>query len=158
MFEIILVHFLAYLKVSWCLVVENHYRSHLRQGLATSVLEGRCPAEFSSNPYQTHLKKLINVFKITKVTGRCDWLGLELNSTWHYERTEVAYPCLRTSLTIRPGKNIPSYPPPWRHCVPCIIRLSSVAVSYRLAHCLLNPESLISGVSLPLDSSCRRLQ
>ncbi len=30
------------------------------------VLEGRCPAEFSSNPNQTHLNKLINVFKITR--------------------------------------------------------------------------------------------
>ncbi len=38
----------------------------LDQGWATSVLEGRCPAEFSSNPNQTHLKQLINVFKITR--------------------------------------------------------------------------------------------
>ncbi len=38
----------------------------LQQGWATSVLEGRCPAEFSSNPNQTHMNKLINVFKITR--------------------------------------------------------------------------------------------
>ncbi len=37
----------------------------LDQGWATSVLEGHCLAEFSSNPNQTHLKKLISVFKIT---------------------------------------------------------------------------------------------
>ncbi len=33
-------------------------------------LESRCPAEFSSNPNQTHLNKLINVFRITRATGR----------------------------------------------------------------------------------------
>ncbi len=31
------------------------------QGSPSSVLEGRCPAEFSSNPNQTHLKQLIKV-------------------------------------------------------------------------------------------------
>ncbi len=50
-------------------------------GLATSVLEGRCPAEFSTNPNQTpNLKKLINVFKITRKLQAGVWLGLELNS------------------------------------------------------------------------------
>ncbi len=34
--------------------------------IGNSVLECRCPAEFSSNPNQTHLKKLINVFEITR--------------------------------------------------------------------------------------------
>jgi len=29
-------------------------------------LEGHCPAEFSSNPDQTHLSKLIKVFRITR--------------------------------------------------------------------------------------------
>ncbi len=33
----------------------------LDQGSPSSVLEGRCPAEFSSNPNQTHLKQLIKV-------------------------------------------------------------------------------------------------
>ncbi len=32
----------------------------LKQGWATSVLEGHCPAEFRSNPNQIHLDKLIN--------------------------------------------------------------------------------------------------
>jgi len=36
------------------------------QGFSNSVLEGRCPAEFSSNPDQTHLSKLIKVFRITR--------------------------------------------------------------------------------------------
>ncbi len=38
----------------------------MNQGWAISVLEGRCPAEFSSNPDQTHLNQLISVFKITR--------------------------------------------------------------------------------------------
>ncbi len=33
----------------------------IKQGSPSSVLEGRCPAEFSSNPNQTHLKQLIKV-------------------------------------------------------------------------------------------------
>ncbi len=33
----------------------------LRHGSPSSVLEGQCPAEFSSNPNQTHLKQLIKV-------------------------------------------------------------------------------------------------
>ncbi len=32
--------------------------------------EGRCPAEFSSIPNQTHLNKLIKVFRNTRATGR----------------------------------------------------------------------------------------
>ncbi len=37
---------------------------------ATSVLECRCPVEFSSNPNQKHLNKLIKVFRITRATSR----------------------------------------------------------------------------------------
>ncbi len=40
------------------------------QGQATSVLECRCPVEFSSNPNQTHLNKLIKISRITRATGR----------------------------------------------------------------------------------------
>ncbi len=36
----------------------------LQQGWGTLILEGRCPAEFSSNPNQTHLKQLIKVFRM----------------------------------------------------------------------------------------------
>lgn len=36
---------------------------HLEQGCTPSVLEGHCPAEFSSNPNQINLNKLINVFR-----------------------------------------------------------------------------------------------
>ncbi len=34
---------------------------NIKQGSPSSVLEGRCPAEFSSNPNQTHLKQPIKV-------------------------------------------------------------------------------------------------
>ncbi len=37
----------------------------LRQGFSTLVLEGHCPANFSSNPNQTHLNQLIKMFRIT---------------------------------------------------------------------------------------------
>ncbi len=37
-------------------------RSNYSQGCPNSVLEGRCPAEFSSNPNQTHLKQLIKLY------------------------------------------------------------------------------------------------
>ncbi len=36
-------------------------RGVLEQGGPNSVLEGRCHAEFSSSPNQTHLKQLIKV-------------------------------------------------------------------------------------------------
>ncbi len=48
------------------LIIQNITFFALEQGQATSVLEGQCPAEFSSNPNQAHMKKLINVFKITR--------------------------------------------------------------------------------------------
>ncbi len=55
-----IIMFTAFYMILWFICLG------LRQGLATSVLEGRCPVEFSSNPNQTHLKKLIDVFKITR--------------------------------------------------------------------------------------------
>ncbi len=42
------------------------------QGSPSSVLEGRCPAEFSSNPNQIHLKQLIKVLLgILETSSRC---------------------------------------------------------------------------------------
>jgi len=41
----------------------------LIQGWANSVLEGHCPAEFSSNSNQIHLNQLVIVFKLTRATG-----------------------------------------------------------------------------------------
>ncbi len=45
--------FKKYLKVTT--------KEHVMQGSSNLFLEGRCPAEFSSNPNQTHLKQLIKV-------------------------------------------------------------------------------------------------
>ncbi len=37
----------------------------IEQAFLTLVLEGHCPANFSSNPNQTHLNQLIKLFRIT---------------------------------------------------------------------------------------------
>ncbi len=51
------------------------------QGCPNSVLEGRCPAEFSSNPNQTHLKQLIKLLLGTlEASMQVCWGKLELNS------------------------------------------------------------------------------
>ncbi len=70
------------------------YYYNLKQGSSNLILEGRCPAEFSSNLPQ-HIcmevwsipsKSLISCF-------RCVWLGLELNSAGHRpSRTELGDP------------------------------------------------------------------
>jgi len=54
------------------------HRSH--QGSSNLSLEGQSAAEFSSNPNQTHLKKIINAFKIPRKLQAGVRLGLELNS------------------------------------------------------------------------------
>ncbi len=48
------------LEKSW-LVQHQRKRVRLGQGSPDTILEGQCPAEFSSNPKQTHLKQPINV-------------------------------------------------------------------------------------------------
>ncbi len=70
-----------------CLILYLNLRQKwvsLDQGSASSVLEGRCPAEFSSNPNQTHLKQLIKLLLGMLETSRqvC-WGKLELNSAGH---------------------------------------------------------------------------
>ncbi len=81
----------------------------LEQGSPHSVLEGRCPAEFSSNlPQHTCLevssiprKSLISCF-------RCVWLGLELNSAGHRpSRNKCGDPCARA---IKASGFSPTYP------------------------------------------------
>ncbi len=47
-------------------IVQHYVKLAIDQ---TSVLECRGPVEFSSNPNQTHLNKLIKVFRITRATG-----------------------------------------------------------------------------------------
>ncbi len=82
----------VYYKYACWLVVD-----YLDQGSSNLILEGRCPAEFSSNlPQHTCLevssipvKSLISCF-------RCVWLGLELNSAGHRpSRTELGDPWFR---------------------------------------------------------------
>ncbi len=82
----------------------------LEQGSSNLILEGRCPAKFSSSlPQHTYLevssipKTLISCF-------RCVWLGLELNSAGHRpSRTELD-PCTREireqvgSLSVKRGE------------------------------------------------------
>ncbi len=47
-------------------------------------LEGRCPAEFSCNPNQTHPKQLIKVLLgILETSRQVCWGKLELNSAGH---------------------------------------------------------------------------
>jgi len=46
--------------------LEAFFFVSLAQDFSNSVLEGRCPAEFISNPDQTHLSKLTNVFRIIR--------------------------------------------------------------------------------------------
>ncbi len=72
-----------------------------RTGLGNFGPGGHCPAEFSSNPNQTYLNKLINVFKTTRKL-QAGLLGLELNSAgqWTF-RTEVAQPWSRRICKIK---------------------------------------------------------
>ncbi len=69
------------------------------QGCPNLVLEGRCPAEFSSNPSYTHLNQLIKLFLgILETSWQVCWGKLELNSARHRpSRTEFGHPCYRLS-------------------------------------------------------------
>jgi len=67
-----------YLFNLWRMPCKFH---HLNQGSPSSVLKGRCPAEFISNPNQTHLKQLIKVLLgILETSRQVCWGKLELNS------------------------------------------------------------------------------
>ncbi len=80
-------------SVSLCVVC-------LAQGSPSSVLEGRCPAEFSSNPNQTHLKQLIKLLLgILETSMQVCWGKLELNSAGHWpSRTEFDDPWFSLSV------------------------------------------------------------
>ncbi len=53
----------------------------LSQGSSNLFLEGRCPAEISANPNQTHLNQLIMVLLgILETWRQMCWGKLELNS------------------------------------------------------------------------------
>ncbi len=78
----------------------THPHVVLNQGCPNSVLEGRCLAEFSSNPNQTHLKKLIKVLLgILETSMQVCWSKLELNSAGRRpSRTEFGQPCAKLSF------------------------------------------------------------
>jgi len=56
---------------------------YLCQGWATLVMEDHCPTEFSFNPNETNLNKLIEVFRIARKLQAGDFfrVGAKLCST-----------------------------------------------------------------------------
>ncbi len=94
------VNFLYRIKLCHCqfkyILIKNICTQNfvLAQGCPNSVLEGRCPAEFSSNPNQTHLKQLIKLLLgILEASMQVCWGKLELNSAGHRpSRTEFGQP------------------------------------------------------------------
>ncbi len=77
------------------LLYNSQNASHsLKQGCQNSVLEGRCPAEFSSNlPQHTCMEASSMPSKSLISCFRCVLLGLELNSAGHQpSRTEFGQP------------------------------------------------------------------
>ncbi len=86
-------------------VLYSHHKSKkhaLQQGSPDTVLEGRCPAEFSSSPNQTHLKQLIKVLLgILETSREVCWGKLELNSTGHRPPgSSLVTPALQTDIYI----------------------------------------------------------
>ncbi len=72
----------------------------LKQGYSNLAREIHFPAEFSSNPNQTHLSMLINVFRIIRKSqvGEFDQ-GLELNSAGSGSREpDLSIPALKSLL------------------------------------------------------------
>ncbi len=78
----------------------------LNQGSPNLFLEGRCPAEFSSNPNQTHLNQLIKVLlSILETSRQVCWGKLELNSAGHRpSRTECGDPCFKLSWMFKSAR------------------------------------------------------
>ncbi len=72
---------------SYCIVMPSSgkcVKCPLEQGSSNLILEGRCPAEFSSNlPQHTCLEVWSIPSKTLISCFRCVWLGLELNSAGH---------------------------------------------------------------------------
>ncbi len=72
----------------------------LKQGWGTLILEGGVPAVFSSNPNQTHLNQLIEVFRMQLGVFFQGFLGLELNSAREWpSRINVPHPCFKGSTS-----------------------------------------------------------
>ncbi len=73
-------------KMAWCQLkipseVLGQFDNTLGQGSSNLILEGRSPAEFSSNlPQHTCLEVSSIPIKTLISCFRCVWLGLELNS------------------------------------------------------------------------------
>ncbi len=75
-------------QVKWAMV-------GLHQGSPDSVLEGRCPAEFNSNPNQTNLNQLIKLLLGIETPRQVCWGKLELNSAG-----QVWWPLVYTLLSL----------------------------------------------------------
>ncbi len=74
-------------------------KESLSQGCPNSVLEGRRPAEFSSNLLQHTCMEVSSMPSKSLISFfRCVWLGLELNSARHRpSRTEFGQPWFSTT-------------------------------------------------------------
>ncbi len=83
-------------------IEQTHLSNTVHQGSPDSVLEGRCPAEFSSNPNQTHLNLLFKVLLgIPETSRQVCWGKLELNSAGHRpSKTKFGNPCNTLTRTI----------------------------------------------------------
>jgi len=80
---------------------------------SNSVLEGRCPPEFSSNPDQNTLTCVFLVILKTLISLlRCVWSGLELNFAGQRPcRTDFEKPCCRESQNLTPHRVWYATPP-----------------------------------------------
>ncbi len=71
-------------------------KTSIDQGSPNLFLQGQCPAEFSSNPNQTHLKQLIKVLLgILETSRQVCWGKLELNSAGVLSRIKFDDPWYR---------------------------------------------------------------
>ncbi len=82
----------AYRRPNWCSGLKTFSDINIGQGSPNLFLEGQCPAEFSSNPNQTHLNQLIKVrIGLLENSRQVCWGKLELNSAGHQALQEQVW-------------------------------------------------------------------